>query len=190
VLIAFNKPFGVICKFSPEPGKETLADFIRVKNVYPAGRLDTDSEGLLLLTDDGALQARISSPKFKLAKIYWAQVEGAPTAEALAPLRQGVDLGDFVTQPAGARLIDEPANLWPRDPPIRYRAAIPTAWIEIGIREGRNRQVRRMTAAVGLPTLRLVRFRIGPWNLEGLAPGEWRDVPAPSMASLRALSQS
>ena len=176
MLIAFNKPFGVICKFSPAPGKQTLADFIEVPRVYPAGRLDTDSEGLLLLTDDGALQARISSPKFKLAKIYWAQVEGAPTAEALAPLRQGVDLGDFVTQPAGARLIDEPANLWPRDPPIRYRVKIPTAWLEITLREGKNRQVRRMTARVGFPTLRLVRAAIGQIQVHGLTLGEWREI--------------
>ena len=125
MLIAFNKPFGVICKFSPEPGKRTLADYLQVPNVYPAGRLDTDSEGLLLLTDVGALQARISSPKFKLAKLYWAQVEGSATDTALAALRHGVDLGDFVTQPAGARRIDEPPNLWPRDPPIRYRAKSP-----------------------------------------------------------------
>ena len=190
MLIALNKPYGVICKFSAEAGKRTLADFVDVRGVYPAGRLDTDSEGLVLLTDDGALQARIADPRHKLAKVYWAQVEGEPTSEALAALRKGVDLGDFVTQPAKARVIDEPADLWPRDPPIRFRREIPTAWIEIEITEGRNRQVRRMTAAVGLPTLRLVRFRIGPWNLEGLAPGEWRDVPAPSMASLRALSQS
>jgi len=176
VLIAFNKPFGVICKFSPAPGKQTLADFIEVPRVYPAGRLDTDSEGLLLLTDDGALQARISSPKFKLAKIYWAQVEGAPTAEALAPLRQGVDLGDFVTQAAGARLIDEPANLWPRDPPIRHRVKIPTAWLEITLREGKNRQVRRMTARVGFPTLRLVRAAIGQIEVNGLGLGAWREI--------------
>ena len=178
MLIAFNKPFGVICKFSPEPGRKTLADFIAVRGVYPAGRLDTDSEGLLLLTDDGALQARISSPKFKLAKIYWAEVEGAPTAEALAPLRQGVDLGDFVTQPAGARLIDEPANLWPRDPPIRYRVKIPTAWLEITLREGKNRQVRRMTAKVGFPTLRLVRASIGCISVDAIPLGEWREFDA------------
>jgi 23S rRNA pseudouridine2457 synthase len=176
VLIAFNKPFGVACKFSPEPGKKTLADFIEVPNVYPAGRLDTDSEGLLLLTDDGVLQARISSPKFKLAKIYWAQVEGLPSEDALASLRKGVDLGDFVTQPAGARLIEEPANLWPRDPPIRYRAKIPTAWIELTLREGKNRQVRRMTARVGFPTLRLVRAAIGGVSVEGLKLGEWREI--------------
>jgi len=176
VLIAFNKPFGVICKFSPEPGKRTLADFIEVPNVYPAGRLDTDSEGLLLLTDDGTLQARISSPKFKLAKTYWAQVEGSPTEEAIAPLRSGVDLGDFVTQPAGARLIDEPANLWPRDPPIRFRAKIPTTWLEITLREGKNRQVRRMTAKAGFPTLRLVRAAIGAISVEGLPLGTWREI--------------
>jgi 23S rRNA pseudouridine2457 synthase len=176
MLIAFNKPFGVICKFSPEAGKRTLAEFIQVPDVYPAGRLDTDSEGLLLLTDDGALQARISSPKFKLAKIYWAQVEGRPTEDAIAALRQGVDLGDFVTQPAGARLIDEPASLWPRDPPIRYRAKIPTAWLEITLREGKNRQVRRMTAKAGFPTLRLVRAAIGAFSVEGLPLGQWREI--------------
>lgn len=178
MLIAFNKPYGVICKFSPEPGKKTLADFIDVPKVYPAGRLDTDSEGLLLLTDDGALQARISSPRFKLPKVYWAQVEGSPAEEALAKLRQGVDLGDFVTQSAGARLIDEPPNLWPRDPPIRYRARIPTAWIELTLREGKNRQVRRMTAKVGFPTLRLVRAAIGDIGVQDLPHGEWREIDA------------
>ncbi len=178
MLIAFNKPFGVACKFSPEPGKQTLADFIKVPAVYPAGRLDTDSEGLLLLTDDGVLQARISSPKFKLAKVYWAQVEGVPTEDALAVLREGVDLGDFVTQPAGARLIGEPADLWPRDPPIRYRAKIPTAWIELTLREGKNRQVRRMTARVGFPTLRLVRAAIGGVGVGNLKLGEWREIDA------------
>jgi 23S rRNA pseudouridine2457 synthase len=166
----------VICKFSPEAGKRTLADFIQVPDVYPAGRLDTDSEGLLLLTDDGALQARISSPKFKLAKTYWAQVEGNPTEEAIAPLRKGIDLGDFVTQPAGARLIDEPSNLWPRDPPIRYRAKIPTAWLEVTLREGKNRQVRRMTAKAGFPTLRLVRAAIGAVNVDALPLGQWREI--------------
>jgi 23S rRNA pseudouridine2457 synthase len=151
---------------------------VQVPRVYPAGRLDTDSEGLLLLTDDGALQARIAEPRHKLPKRYWAQVEGVPTEEALAQLRQGVDLGDFTTQPAGARLIEEPAGLWPRDPPIRYRAKIPTSWLEIELREGRNRQVRRMTARVGFPTLRLVRAAIGPIGLEGLAPGQWHEVDA------------
>jgi 23S rRNA pseudouridine2457 synthase len=176
MLIALNKPYGVICKFSPEPGKRTLADYVDVRGVYPAGRLDTDSEGLLLLTDDGALQARIADPRHKLAKIYWAQLEGVPTDDALARLRNGVDLGDFVTQPAKARLIDEPANLWPRDPPIRYRAKIPTAWLELTLSEGKNRQVRRMTAKVGFPTLRLVRAAIGRVDLDGLAPGEWRQI--------------
>jgi 23S rRNA pseudouridine2457 synthase len=178
VLIALNKPFGAICKFSREPGRRTLADFVQVTNVYSAGRLDTDSEGLLLLTDDGALQARIADPRHKLAKVYWAQVENVPTEDALAALRRGIDLGDFVTRPAGARLIDEPASLWPRDPPIRYRANIPTAWIEITLREGKNRQVRRMTARVGFPTLRLVRASIGRVGLDGLAPGEWREIDA------------
>jgi 23S rRNA pseudouridine2457 synthase len=176
VLIAFNKPFGVLCKFSPEPGRRTLVDYISVANVYPAGRLDTDSEGLLLLTDDGALQARIANPRFKLTKVYWAQVEGTPTEAALALLRQGVDLGDFTTQPGGARLIDEPADLWSREPPIRWRAKIPTAWLEVTLREGKNRQVRRMTARVGLPTLRLVRARIGQVRVEGLAPATWREI--------------
>jgi 23S rRNA pseudouridine2457 synthase len=176
LLIAFNKPFGVVCKFSPEPGKPTLAEYIDVREVYPAGRLDTDSEGLLLLTDDGALQARIASPRHKLPKVYWAQVEGLPTDAALAALRAGVDLGDFVTQPAGARRLEEPAQLWPRDPPIRFRAKIPTAWLELTLREGKNRQVRRMTAKVGFPTLRLVRSAIGGVDLDGLPPGQWREV--------------
>jgi 23S rRNA pseudouridine2457 synthase len=166
----------VICKFRPEPGRRTLADFVRTADVYPAGRLDTDSEGLLLLTDDGALQARIADPRHKLAKVYWAQVENIPTEDALGALCRGIDLGDFVTQPASARLIDEPANLWPRDPPIRYRAKIPTAWLELTLREGKNRQVRRMTARVGFPTLRLVRASIGRVSLDGLAPGEWREI--------------
>ena len=179
MLLAFNKPFGVLCKFMPEPGRPTLADFIRIPHVYPAGRLDHDSEGLLLLTDDGPLQARIADPRHKLAKVYWAQVEGVPTDEALTMLRRGVDLGNFTTRPAEARLIDEPPGLWPRVPPIRYRAKIPTRWVELTLREGRNRQVRRMTARVGFPTLRLVRARIGRIDLEGLAPGAWREVDAP-----------
>jgi 23S rRNA pseudouridine2457 synthase len=182
VLIALNKPFGVACKFSPEPGKRTLADFVPVRDVYPAGRLDTDSEGLLLLTDDGALQARIANPRHKMAKVYWAQVERVPADEALAALRAGVDLGDFVTKPAGARLIDEPPGLWPRDPPIRYRAQIPTAWLELTLREGKNRQVRRMTARVGFPTLRLIRVGIGRIELGSLSPGEWREVPVENLS--------
>lgn len=178
MLIAFNKPFGVACKFSPEPGRKTLADYIDVRGVYPAGRLDTDSEGLLLLTDDGILQARIAEPKHKIPKMYWAQVEGSPSQAAIEQLRKGVNLGDFTTQPAGADLIEEPTGLWPRDPPIRYRAKIPTAWIELTIREGKNRQVRRMTAKVGFPTLRLVRAAIGKVSVEGLALGAWREITA------------
>lgn len=180
MLIAFNKPFGVICKFRPEPGRATLADYIGVRSVYPAGRLDTDSEGLLLLTDDGALQARIANPRHKLAKVYWAQVEGIPTEAALAELRKGVDLGDFTSLPAEARVIDAPASLWPRDPPIRYRATIPTTWMELTLREGKNRQVRRMTARVGFPTLRLIRAAIGLVSIDGLAPGTWREIGAAS----------
>jgi 23S rRNA pseudouridine2457 synthase len=180
VLIAFNKPFGVACKFSPEPGRNTLADYIDVKNIYPAGRLDADSEGLLLLTDDGMLQARIAEPRRHLPKVYWAQVEGSPSETALGQLRAGVNLGDFRTQPANARVVEQPANLWPRDPPIRYRAKIPTAWIELTIREGKNRQVRRMTAKVGFPTLRLIRAAIGKVAVEGLAPGTWREIASDS----------
>jgi 23S rRNA pseudouridine2457 synthase len=176
MLIAFNKPFGVVCKFRPEPGRATLADFINIPNVYPAGRLDTDSEGLLLLTDDGDVQARIANPRHKLAKSYWAQVEGVPTEAALETLRNGVDLGDFTTKRAGARLICEPANLWPREPPIRYRAKIPTTWLELTLREGKNRQVRRMTARVGFPTLRLVRAAIGLVTVDNLALGAWREI--------------
>jgi 23S rRNA pseudouridine2457 synthase len=178
LLLAFNKPFGVACKFSPEPGRRTLADFIEVPDVYPAGRLDTDSEGLLLLTDDGALQARIANPRHDLAKVYWAQVEGIPDEAAFATLRAGVNLGDFTTRPAGARLIDEPPGLWPRDRPIRYRAKIPTAWVELTLREGKNRQVRRMTARVGYPTLRLVRAAIGRVSVSDLPSGQWRQIDA------------
>ena len=177
-VILFNKPFGVVCQFSPSGGKPTLKDFVDIARVYPAGRLDTDSEGLLVLTDDGVLQARLSNPRYKLEKGYWAQVEGTPSPEALERLRRSVELNDGPTLPAAARAIASPAGLWERDPPIRVRKAIPTTWIEMGLTEGRNRQVRRMTAAVGLPTLRLVRFRVGPWDLGNLAPGAWREVPA------------
>jgi 23S rRNA pseudouridine2457 synthase len=177
-VILLNKPYGVICQFSPSGGKPTLADFVRVPGVYPAGRLDTDSEGLVVLTDDGALQARITEPRHKLEKVYWAQVEGTPAPDAIRALEAGLELPDGPTLPARARLIPEPA-LWERQPPIRVRKAIPTAWIELALREGRNRLVRRMTAAVGLPTLRLVRVRVGPWSVEGLAPGESRKTPVP-----------
>lgn len=179
-LILFNKPYGVLSQFTDrEGGRPTLADFIKLPDVRPAGRLDFDSEGLLLLTDDGRVHARIADPRHKMPKCYWVQVEGEPDAAALAALREGVVLRDGPTRPAQARLMAEPAGLWPRDPPIRYRAAIPTAWLELTIREGRNRQVRRMTAAVGHPTLRLIRGSIGPWNLDGLAPGQWRSVRWP-----------
>jgi 23S rRNA pseudouridine2457 synthase len=177
-LILVNKPYGFVCQFSPSGAHPTLAALVPVPGVYPAGRLDTDSEGLLVLTDDGALQARIADPRHKLEKGYWVQVEGTPGPEALERLRRGVDLGDFVTRPASADPIPEPPGLWPRDPPIRVRKAIPTAWLDVRIREGRNRQVRRMTARAGLPTLRLIRYRVGPWTLEGLAPGQWREAPA------------
>ncbi|HLX24028.1 MAG TPA: pseudouridine synthase [Usitatibacter sp.] len=175
-VVLLNKPYGVICQFSPSGGKPTLADFVRVPGVYPAGRLDTDSEGLVVLTDDGALQARITEPRHKLEKVYWAQVEGTPTRASIEALEAGVLLPDGPTLPTEARTIPEPA-LWEREPPIRVRKAIPTAWIELTLREGRNRLVRRMTAAVGLPTLRLVRVRVGPWSVEGIAPGESREAP-------------
>jgi 23S rRNA pseudouridine2457 synthase len=184
-LILLNKPFRVLTRFARGDERATLADHVDVPGVYPAGRLDYDSEGLLLLTDDGPLQALITDPRHALAKVYWAQVEGTPTPDALARLRDGVDLNDGRTRPAGAREIPEPAGLWPRDPPIRWRAAIPTAWLELTLREGRNRQVRRMTAAVGLPTLRLVRSAIGPWTLEGLAPGQWREIPTAEVRAWR-----
>ncbi|RCL85526.1 pseudouridine synthase [Hyphomonas sp.] len=179
-LIAFNKPFNVLSQFTDKStlasSRETLSDYMDVPRVYPAGRLDRDSEGLLLLTDDGKLQARISDPKAKMAKVYWAQIEGIPDDKALQALRSGVDLNDGRTAPAKVRRMDEPEDLWPRDPPIRFRKSVPDCWIELTIIEGRNRQVRRMTAAVGHPTLRLVRAQIGDWTLNGLAPGEWRDI--------------
>ena len=176
MLIAFNKPFGVLTQFSGDG--RTLKDYIAVPDVYPAGRLDKDSEGLLLLTDDGALQARISSPKFKLPKTYLVLVERVPDERALDALRRGVELQDGVTKPARVRRIEAPEWLWERNPPVRYRKNVEDCWLEIVITEGRNRQVRRMTAAVGHPTLRLVRYAIGEWTIGNLAPGEWREIAA------------
>lgn len=175
-LILLNKPYRVLSQFRDDDGRKGLSSFVTNREVYPAGRLDYDSEGLLLLTDDGRLQARISQPKSKIAKIYWAQVEGEPTTSQLAKLEIGVKLKDGPAGALKAKQIDEPAGLWPRDPPIRYRKSVPDNWIEITLTEGRNRQVRRMTAAVGLPTLRLIRAAIGPWSVDGIAPGETRDV--------------
>ena len=178
-LIVLNKPFNVLTQFSDADGRQTLADFVNVPGVYPAGRLDRDSEGLLLLTNDGALQARIADPRHKLAKTYWVQVEGTPSESQLQQLQSGVLLNDGPTLPAQARLLEPPPDLWPRQPPVRFRQSIPTHWLELVITEGRNRQVRRMTAAVGLPTLRLVRVRIGPWSLGELLPGQWQEVAVP-----------
>ncbi|AOW12810.1 pseudouridine synthase [Hydrogenophaga crassostreae] len=173
-LICFNKPYGVLSQFTPEGRWRGLKDFIDVPGVYVAGRLDADSEGLLLLTSDGKLQARISHPRHKMEKTYWVQVEGLPDEAALANLRRGVLLNDGPTRPAAVRSIAPPEGLWERDPPVRYRQSIPTSWLELVITEGRNRQVRRMTAAVGFPTLRLIRSAVGPYAIEGLAPGAWR----------------
>jgi 23S rRNA pseudouridine2457 synthase len=175
-IILLNKPFGVLTQFSPTPGRLTLKDFLPIPGVYAAGRLDADSEGLVVLTDDGRLQAAISHPRHKQAKTYWVQVEGIPDQQALELLRGGLDLGDFVAQRCQARLIPEPANLWDREPPIRFRKAIPTSWLEIVISEGKNRQVRRMTAKIGYPTLRLIRWAVGPWTAAGLQPGQWRET--------------
>ena len=172
-ILLFNKPYGVICQFSRDGLHPTLADYIELPGVYPAGRLDTDSEGLLLLTDDGKLQHRITDPKHKLPKTYWVQVEGVPDETALQRLRRGVKLNDFMTQAATVSLLEEPSDLWHRDPPVRFRKNIPASWIQLTIREGKNRQVRRMTAAVGFPTLRLIRYSIGDWTLDGVAPGKW-----------------
>ncbi len=185
-LFLLNKPYRVLTRFSRPDDRPTLADHVRVAGVYPAGRLDYDSEGLLLLTDDGRLKAAITDPRHALEKTYWAQVEGEPTEPQLARLRGGIALPDGTTRPAAARHIEAPAGLWSRDPPIRYRARIPTAWLELKLREGRNRQVRRMTAAVGLPTLRLVRAAIGPLSLAGLAPGALREASAAERAALLA----
>lgn len=177
-LILFNKPYGVLSQFTDrgtDAARATLSEFIDVPGVYPAGRLDRDSEGLLLLTDDGGLQARIADPKFKMAKTYLVQIEGDPEEASLDRLRQGIELKDGLTRPAKAERIVDPA-LWPRDPPVRFRKSVPDCWLRLTIREGKNRQVRRMTAAIGHPTLRLVRWGVGDWALDGIQPGEWREV--------------
>jgi len=192
--LIFNKPFDVLSQFTDAKSptlRRTLSDFIDVPKVYPAGRLDRDSEGLLILTDDGRLQAQISSPKYKLPKTYYVQVEGAPSEADLQPLRDGVTLKDGLTRPAQAQLI-APPDLWPRDPPVRFRKSIPDTWIALTITEGKNRQVRRMTAHIGFPTLRLVRWRVGLWSLDGIGLGKWRDVtstPAPRPQKRRPASQ-
>ncbi len=185
-LILVNKPFQVLTRFTADGGKRCLADLLHVPGVYPAGRLDYDSEGLVLLTDSGALQGRITDPRHALTKTYWAQVEGLPDETALARLRAGITLSDGPTRPADARRLAVEPVAWTRDPPIRYRAQIPTGWIELGLREGRNRQVRRMTAAVGLPTLRLIRGAIGPLSVDGLAPGAHREAQPAELAALCA----
>lgn len=175
MIILFNKPYNVLCQFTDKSGRKTLADFVKVKNVYPAGRLDYDSEGLVILTDDGILQNKISDPNYKLPKSYWVQVEGEISNDAIAKLRNGIKLKDGMTKPAKVRIINEP-EIWVRNPPIRERKNIPTSWIEIVITEGKNRQVRRMTAAVGFPTLRLIRFSIGDWKINNLLPGEYKTI--------------
>lgn len=179
-ILLFNKPFNVLCQFSSQGERDTLKTFIDVPAVYPAGRLDTDSEGLLVLTDDGRVQHRIADPRHKAPKTYLAQVEGEPDDAAIAALCAGVDLGDFVTRPARARRVAEPDGLWARTPPIRVRQSIPTSWLEIVLEEGKNRQVRRMTARVGHPTLRLIRTAVGEWTLDGLMPGQHREVTVPA----------
>jgi 23S rRNA pseudouridine2457 synthase len=172
-LILFNKPYGVLSQFTDSSGRSTLKDYIDMKDVYPAGRLDKDSEGLVILTADGRLQHRISHPRKKMEKTYWVQVEGIPNTAALEHIRHGVKLRDGITYPAKVCMISEPP-IWPRQPPVRFRAKIPTSWLELKIIEGKNRQIRRMTAAVGFPTLRLIRYAIGPWTLNGIVPGQWK----------------
>ena len=184
-LILLNKPYGVISQFSEHEKHIPLSNFITEKNFYPAGRLDHDSEGLLILTDEGKIQHCLSHPKHKQPKTYWVQVEGEITNEALVALEKGVELKDGKTLPAKTKKIEEP-NLWPRDPPVRYRAEIPTSWCELTITEGKNRQIRRMTAAVGFPTLRLIRYSIGEFTIDGLSPGEWRKIPTPQQLTQQA----
>lgn len=179
-VILLNKPYGTLCRFGPEADRETLADWVAVPGVYPAGRLDRDSEGLVVLTDDGGLAHRVTHPRHKLAKTYWVQVEGTPAEDALAALRAGVALRDGVTRPASARPIAAPGSLWPRDPPVPAHRHGATSWLQITLAEGRNRQVRRMTAAIGHPTLRLVRISVGSWSLGALQPGEWRRAGVPA----------
>ena len=186
-LLLLNKPYGVLCQFTDSAGRATLKDLVRVPGVYPAGRLDRDSEGLVVLTDDGRLQTAIAQPRHGLEKRYWVQVEGIAEEAALERFSRGLELADGPALPAQARRVPEPA-LWPRDPPIRHRREIPTDWLEVRIREGRNRQVRRMTASIGLPTLRLVRFQVGPWALDSLQPGEWRELEPPDPRTLRGPS--
>lgn len=175
-IILFNKPFNTLCQFTDQEERETLADYIKIPKVYPAGRLDRDSEGLLVLTDDGKLQHKISHPKHKEWKTYWVQVDGQINEDAITRLKRGVNLNDGKTKPAKIKIIEHPTDLWERDPPIRVRANIPTSWIELSIFEGKNRQVKRMTAAVGFPTLRLIRFSVGKWDLTGISPGEYREI--------------
>ncbi|WP_129779973.1 pseudouridine synthase [Peristeroidobacter soli] len=185
-LLLLNKPFRVLTQFTSEDSKATLRDFVYAPGMRPAGRLDYDSEGLVLLTNSGPLQTKLADPRWKQQKTYFVQVEGEIGDDALARLRRGVQLNDGMTLPAGAERMDEPQELWPRDPPIRFRKAIPTGWLKLTIREGRNRQVRRMTAAVNLPTLRLIRWSVGPWTLDGLAPGEYRPIDAVEIAKFMA----
>jgi 23S rRNA pseudouridine2457 synthase len=185
-LLLLNKPFQVLPQFTDRAGRRTLRDYVPVRGVYPAGRLDYDSEGLLLLTDHGPWQARIAEPGSAFEKRYLVQVEGTPTDAMVDPLRRGLLLPDGPTRPATVSIVDEPPGLWVRDPPIRFRKTVPTTWLELTLSEGRNRQVRRMTAAVGLPTLRLIRKSIGPWTLDGLAPGAWREVPSDEARTLLA----
>jgi len=177
-IVLLNKPYNVLCQFTDSDGRSNLSNYVKIPEIYPAGRLDKDSEGLVLLTSDGHLQHKIASPEHKLWKIYWVQVDGKCNEQAVEQLASGVVLKDGLTKPAKAKLINEPDNLWSREPPVRYRANIPTSWIEIALQEGKNRQVRRMTAAVGFPTLRLIRYSIGTYTLAQLAPGEYRSVEA------------
>jgi len=188
--LLFYKPYDVLCQFTDAAGRSTLKDYIPIPNVYPVGRLDRDSEGLLLLTDQGWLQHRLSDPRFGHTRTYWAQVEGCPDNQALAPLHQGLSIQNYVTRPAQARLLSAEPDLPPRDPPVRFRKTIPTTWLELTLTEGRNRQVRRMTAAIGFPTLRLVRVAIAHLQLQGLQPGEWRELEAQELSELKTLCRA